>query len=668
MTKKKTLVAGKKLKTEARPRRRVRRTPARVVVALRAAVMWVIRFGWGFGWRAALVLGLILSGSVFYYYVNLVDIEELYDGRTYGATIALDRYNEPFAWRGYQYGGPVTAGSVSPHLVNAILSMEDHRFYKHFGLSLQGIMGAILINLREGRGAFEGHGGSSITQQTAKMLCFGETFDPQLWESQSRFEQECRKTTLWRKFKEIPYSLALELRYTKDEILTLYLNRVYLGASATGVEAASQRYFDIPAHALTIQQSAMLAGMLAAPSRYAPTKSLDLAQQRAGIVIDQMVRRGFLSEIDAAVAKDMPAGLSSAAEQRTGGYFVDWVVENGPGFLNRNQTDDFVIQTTYDGDIQKAVDDAVKDVFATKVKDNSNAQVAVVVMSPDGAVRALLGGRDIEAVGLFNRAVNADRQTGSLFKPFVYAAAVEWGMNYDDIITDSPITITIPGQEPWSPKNYNNKSWGDLTLAEALAHSVNTIAVRISEAIGRDLVIETARQLGIRSPIAPGPAIALGTSEATLLEMTGAYAGIRNGGWRVQPYGLRSIKMSDTDTSLMEHKGNPGIRALSGPTSRQLVYMMHKVVREGTGRRADVASMEVAGKTGTTQESRDAWFIGFSGYYVVGVWMGYDNNRPLQNVTGGGLPAEIWHEVMLRIHEGLEPRPLPFPVHAERIG
>jgi len=610
-------------------------------------------------------LGLILGGSVFFYFTNLPDIEKLYDGRTYGSTIALDRYDEPFAWRGYQFGGPVTARSVSPHLVNAILSMEDHRFYRHFGLSPRGIVGAMMINLREGRGALDGHGGSTITQQTAKLLCFGETFDPELWESQSRFEQECRKTTLWRKLKEVPFSLALELRYTKDEILALYLNRVYLGANATGVEAASQRYFDIPASALTIQQSAMLAGMLVAPSRYAPTKSLDLAQERAGFVIDQMTRRGFLSNIEAAVAKDIPAGLSSAAEKRTGGYFVDWVIENGPGFLNRNQTDDFVVRTTYDGEIQKAVDDAVKHVFKTKVKDDSDAQVAVVVMSPDGAVRALLGGRSIEAAGLFNRAVNASRQTGSLFKTFVYAAAVEWGMNYDDIITDSPITITIPGQEPWSPRNYKDISWGDLTLTEALAHSVNTIAVRISETVGRDLVVNTAQQLGIQSPIAPGPAIALGTSEATLLEMTGAYAGIRNGGWRVTPYGLKSIKMSDTDTSLMEYKGNPGIRVLSGPSSRQLVYMMHKVVTDGTGRRAGIPSMDVAGKTGTTQEARDAWFVGFSGYYVVGVWMGNDDNKPLEGVTGGGLPAEIWREVMVRIHEGLAPRPLPFPAFAE---
>lgn len=613
------------------------------------------------------MLAVLFIASITFYFARLPEIERLYDGRTHGSTVILDRNSEPFAWRGDQFGGPVTVSSVSPKLVKAVLSIEDHRFYSHFGISPRGIVGAMIINIREGRNALVGHGGSTITQQVAKLLCFGEVYDSQEWHSKAEFEQECRRTTLWRKLKEVPFSVALELRYTKDEILALYLNRVYLGAGATGVEAASRRYFDIPASQLSTQQAAMLAGMLVAPSRYAPTNSIDLARKRAEVVIDQMARREHISIAEAEIAKSTPARLSTTAEKKNGGYFVDWVIESGPGFLNRNQTEDFVIRTTYDGAIQKAVDDAVRHVFETMVIPDSTAQVAVVVMSPDGAVRAMLGGRNIVASGLYNRAVNARRQTGSLFKPFVYATALERGFRHGDVVLDSPITINVPGTGRWTPRNYNNRSWGELTLTEALAHSVNTIAVRVSESVGRDNVRQTARGLGVKSPIAPGPAMALGTSEATLLEMTGAYAGIRNGGWRVQPFGLSDIRLSESDTVLMEHRGNPGDRAISGMSSRQLVYMMHRVMTEGTGRRANIEWMQVAGKTGTTQEARDAWFIGFSGYYVVGVWMGKDDNKPLTGVTGGGLPAEIWREIMVRIHEGLEPSPLPFPAEEESI-
>ena len=627
------------------------------------AAFWTII--WRFSWRAATVPVLIVIFSVAYYYTKLPEIDQLYDGRTYGSTVVLDRHSKPFAWRGDQYGGSVTTDSVSPRLLEAILSIEDHRFYRHFGISPRGIFGAMYINIREGRNALEGHGGSTITQQVAKLLCFGEQFDPRSWNSKAEFEQECRQTSLWRKLKEVPFSFALELRYTKDEIFALYLNRVYLGAGANGVEAASRRYFDVPSSHLNTQQGAMLAGMLVAPSRYAPTRSLDLAQRRAATVIDQMVRRGYLSPSEAAIAKITPAVLSTAAEKKTGGYFVDWVIESGPGFLNRNQTEDFIIETTYDGEIQKVVDDAVKHVFETMVRADSKSQVAVVVMSPDGAVRALLGGRNIAASGLYNRAASAKRQTGSLFKPFVFATAIEAGMNYNNVVRDQPISLNVPGSGIWSPRNYNNRSWGELTLTDALAHSVNTIAVRVSESVGRENVRQTARRLGIRSFINPGPALALGTSEATLLEMTGAYAGIRNGGWSVQPHGLASIRLSDSDTVLMEHRGESGTRVLSGSTSRQLVYMMHKVISDGTGQRAKIDWLEVAGKTGTTQEARDAWFIGFSGHYVVGVWMGNDDNTPLTGVTGGGLPAVIWQEIMAGVHADLEPRPLPFPEEYE---
>jgi penicillin-binding protein 1A len=280
-------------------------------------------------------------------------------------------------------------------------------------------------------------------------------------------------------------------------------------------------------------------------------------------------------------------------------------------------------------------------------------------MSSDGAVRAMVGGRKIEQAGSFNRATQALRQTGSAFKPFVYAAALDYGYSAADFVDDSPLTINIPGSGPWTPSNYDHEFRGIVTVTEALAKSLNIPAVRVSEALGRDRVREIANKFGLKSDLASGPALALGVSEATLIDMTGAYAGILNGGTAVQPYGLIDLRLQGDETPLMGQEGGLGERVISEQAALELTYMMTQVVENGTGTRARLDDRQVAGKTGTTQAARDAWFVGLSADYVAGVWMGYDDNTPLTGVTGAGLPAEIWHEVMVRVHEGIPPAPLP---------
>ncbi len=651
---------GRKRARRARTRAPApRRGMARVVALLLAPFRWLLRLGFAFAWRVSVVLALFIGGSVAYFAAQLPPAETLTDGRARGSVTLLDRNGQVFAWRGDQFGGIVTAATVSPHLRNAIIATEDRRFYSHFGLSPRGIAGAVRINLSEGRGPLDGHGGSTITQQTAKLLCLGTPYDPAAWESEAAYEADCRRTTLWRKVREAVYALAMEVRYTKDEILTIYLNRAFLGAGARGFEAAAQRYFGKSAAEVTPAEAAMLAGLLIAPSRFAPTNDLARAQGRAGVIVGLMEAQGYLSASAARNARENPARLSAAAEARAGGYFADWVMSSGPEFFTRKTTEDVIIRTTLDQQLQKAAEEALATVFAEQVREGSEAQAAIVVMSADGAVRAMVGGRATRVAGAFNRSTQALRQTGSAFKPFVYAAALELGYGPDDLVEDAPLTIDVPGSGPWSPRNYSETFAGPVTLTTALAQSLNTPAVRVSEAVGRDNVRRIASDFGIESDLDAGPALALGTSESTLLEMTGAYAGILNGGSAVTPYGLVELRLMGDDEPLMGAGGGIEERVISPDAARQLVWMMHEAVESGTGRRARLPGREAAGKTGTTQAARDAWFIGFTADYVAGVWMGYDDNTPLTGVTGSGLPAEIWRETMVLVHEGVPPRPLP---------
>ena len=652
-------------KPKATPRRKARRKGSSgggrgtIGGALRTVVGWIIALIWGFVWRVSLIVALLIAMAVGYTYTTLPDLSALLDGRARGSVTLLDNEGKVFAWRGDQFGGVVTADTVSPNLKHAIIATEDKRFYRHFGLSPRGVASAVRINLREGRGPLSGHGGSTITQQTAKLLCLGEPFDATAGLTEAQYEADCRRGTIWRKAKEAIFALAMEVKYTKDDILTVYMNRAFLGAGARGFEAASQRYFGKSASEVSASEAAMLAGLLVAPTRFAPTNSLSRAQERANLIVGLMEDQGYLTAAEAQQARTSPAQLSDAAAARAGGYFADWVMSSGPEYFTRNTTEDVIIRTTLDQRLQRAAEEAMITVFDTKVREGSKAQAAIVVMSADGAVRAMVGGRKTKVSGAFNRATQALRQTGSTFKPFVYATAIELGVSPLDAVVDEPMCMTIPGSGEWCPKNYTNDFKGRVSLTTALQESLNIPAVKVSERAGRDLVRRVASDFGIDSDLALGPALALGASESTLIEMTGAYAGILNGGSSVTPYGLVELTLLGDKDPLMGSEGGIGERVIRTEAAEQLIWMMEKVVSQGTGRRAAVPGWQTAGKTGTTQAARDAWFIGFSAEYVAGVWMGYDDNTPLSGVTGGGLPAEIFQETMIRMHEGLTPVALP---------
>ena len=649
--------APKKAAAKRKPAKKTSRNP--IVAFVIGVWRWFWRLVWAFTWRSAMIFGLFLAIAVGYFYSTLPDVEELLDGRAHGSVTMLDSGGDVFAWRGDQFGGIVTADSVSPDLKNAVVATEGKRFYSHFGVSPRGVASAVRINLSEGRGPLSGHGGSTITQQTAKLLCLGVEFNTKDWKSEAEYVRDCRRGSLWRKVKEAVYSIAMETKYTKDQILSIYLNRAYMGGGAYGAEAAAQRYFGKHAAVVNAAEGAMLAGLLTAPSSLAPTSNLGRSQDRAATVLRLMNEQGYLTDKETVYWQENPAQLSQAAEAKAGGYFADWVMASGPEFFTRNTTEDVVIRTTLDPRVQRALEEGMQFVFENKVREGSKAQAAIVVMSADGAVRGMLGGRDTKVSGGFNRATQAKRQTGSAFKPFVYGTALELGYSWDDTVDDAPYCMNIPGSGEWCPRNYTNKYYGTVTLTDALKRSLNVPAVKVSEAVGRDNVRTVASDFGIDNALAPGPALALGASESTLLEMTGAYAGILNGGSSVTPYGLVELRLQGEDEALMGTGGGIGERVISEVAARELIYMMEKVVSEGTGMRARLDGWQVAGKTGTTQAARDAWFIGFTSEYVAGVWMGYDDNTPLTGVTGSGLPAEIWHEAMKRVHEGVDPVPLP---------
>lgn len=614
------------------------------------ALIW--RIIWGSIWRLGATLALIVGAATLYFYSTLPEASALFDGRARGSVTMLDNENRVYAWRGETFG-MVSSDKIAPVLKDAVVATEDKRFYQHLGVDPRGVASAIRINMAAGRGPLEGNGGSTITQQVAKLLCLGETYDPIRWKSEAEYEAECRKSSIWRKIKEVPYAMAMEAKYSKADILNIYMNRSYLGAGARGFEAAAQRYFDKSAADVSASEAAMLAGLLKAPSYFAPTSNLQRAQDRASVILGLMNEQGYLDDAQFAEAKAHPAVLSKAAAARAGGYFADWVMESGPGFLTSETTEDVTITTTFDQRIQRAAERALKRVFDEKLSEGSKVQAAVVVMSPDGAVRAMIGGRDNTVNGTFNRATQAQRQTGSSFKPFVYAAALDMGYGPNDMVLDAPLTINVRGSGPWSPQNYTRRYQGEVTLTRALSQSLNTATIRLQEIVGRDAVRRVAQDFGFANDLASGPALGLGASESTLLNMTGAYAGIRNGGTAVRPYGLVELRIKGDDQPLIGQAGGMSQRVISQKAAGELIGMMTKVIDGGTGGRAKLAGRPAAGKTGTTSSYRDAWFIGFTGQYVTGVWMGYDDNTPLKGVTGGGLPAEIWQAVMTEIHEGL---------------
>ena len=594
--------------------------------------------------NVSVIVSVILFIAVVNYVNKLPPIEELLDDRKRGSVTLLDRNNEVFAWRGNQFGGILKSNVLNPVLHDAIISVEDRTFYSHYGVSLRGILGAIRINLREGRGPFSGHGGSTITQQVAKILC--------LLQGDINTQKHCRRSTISRKLLEIPFALALEYAYSKKDILSIYINRVYLGSGAYGFEAASERYFNKSSSELSIGEAALLAGLLKAPTRYSPINNKDLSQSRALTVLKIMRDQKQISVTDFEKAvKSLPI-IQENNINEIGSYYADWVMQDAPQEITTQSKEDIIIRTYFDPKIQKAVDNTILSFLETEIMSDSKAQIAIVVMSADGHVRAMSGGRPSEKIpGQFNRAYQAKRQPGSAFKPFVYGAALDIGISPNTILTDEPVTIMFGenNYKEYSPKNYDNKYLGPVTIEEAFSKSLNTVAVKVGTQIGINRVKTLAKELGIETFIPSEPSIALGSSEVNLLELTTAYAGILNNGTKVYAKGWRDLSVKKSNEIIIKEGSEQGFRVFSKLAAQTLKYLMFSSVETGTGKNASVKNWQIAGKTGTSQSFRDAWFVGFSTNYVIGVWMGNDDNRPLKNVSGGGLPAKIFSKIMTKI-------------------
>lgn len=535
------------------------------------------------------------------------------------------RAGQHFAFRGvYKAKGESTPYEALPaDLVNAVLAIEDRRFFSHGGIDGRGLLRAAWINLRAGSVQ---QGGSTLTQQYVKLTYLSP------------------ERTLRRKIQEALLAVWLENRLDKKEIFQRYINTVYFGAGAYGIGAAARRYFDKRVEDLTLAESAMLAGLTRAPSRWAPTDDLEAARDRAGVVLRSMVDAGLLTEARAAEALANPAELAQPASNAAStGYFADWVTSRAEDLLGPVYGH-FTLRTTLDPDLQDAAESVVVDHLDRKGERLAVDQAALVALAPDGAVRAMVGGRDY-LTSQFNRATQARRQPGSLFKLFVYLSALRAGLSPDSRVVDRPVEV-----EGWRPENYNDRYLGPVTLRQAFAESINAVAVQLTEEVGRNTVADTARDLGIASPLKPHPSLALGTSSVNLLEMVAAYGAVQAGVPRLNPYGI--VSLSTTDSQLYRHAAP--IRSALDPAERQarreMMDLLRAAVQSGTGRAADPGE-PFAGKTGTSQDYRDAWFVGMTDELVVGVWVGNDNNQPMNEVTGGRLPARIWRDFVVRAHE-----------------
>ena len=565
----------------------------------------------GFLW-----LGLAIGALIFYYALDLPDTDDLWKTGSQPELSIYARDDGLVARRGRRGGRPMRFDDFPPHLVEAVIAIEDRRFFSHFGLDPRGLLRALAVNMRQGRLA---QGGSTLTQQLAKNVFLTP------------------ERSFKRKVQELLLAFWLEAHFSKQDILALYLNRVYFGSGAYGVQAAAETYFSRPVQNLTRVEAAMLAGLLKAPSRYAPTRDPAAAARRARIVIAAMQDAGF---INAELAAEMAGQDIIITNRSTDGahYAVDWTLDQLPDFVGRPRAD-LDVMTTLDRPMQLAAERAINRVLAAQGEARQAGQAAMVVMTPDGAIRAMVGGRAY-GKSQFNRAVQALRQPGSAFKPVVYLAALENGLAAGDVFDDAPLSIN-----GWSPKNYDGRYRGAVTAGEAMAHSLNTVAVQISEQTGRDKVIDMARRLGLSGRLRAHPSLALGTFEVSLLQLTAAYAHFANGGQQVVPHIIQAV-ISSSGQSLYDRLAPVALPVVDGRHIGVLNNMLRAVMTIGTGRAARLDGIALAGKTGTSQNWRDAWFIGYSGALVVGVWVGNDDGAAMARVSGGGLPAEIFAAFM----------------------
>lgn len=562
------------------------------------------------------IIALVLGGYIAYCYVTLPDVNTAVSKtRQPSTTIIAENGNEIYTF-GTSFAEVIYVSDLPYYVPAAIVDVEDRRFYSHFGFDVIGFTRASFVNLKQGRYA---QGASTITQQVAKNLFL----TPQ--------------KNIKRKVQELLLAFWLESKFSKDQILTLYLNRVYLGAGTYGIEAAANKYFGKSSRDLSLKEAAVLAGMLKAPSRYNPISSPKRANERAGVVLKLMYDHGTITRSEMNKALDEKLHDSTQYKVEGARHFADMVYGEVNAYIGERDQDIYV-STTLDQELQQKAEWILKE--SIRVHRNKNVtEGAVVVLDYSGAIKALVGGVDYQK-SQFNRAVQALRQPGSAFKPFVYLTALQNGWQPDDLVEDLPLKI---GQ--WKPENYDKKYYGSVSLNTALTKSLNLATVHLAQKLSLREIIRNARKMGITTKIENTPAVVLGSAEVKVLDMATAYLTIANGGYAAWPYAISEIYSKDGIQLYQRDLSEPE-EILNPDSVQKLKKMLRNVVENGTGRKAKISGL-VGGKTGTTQDYRDAWFVGFTDKYVAAVWVGNDNNSPMKEVTGSGLPAEIWRKIML---------------------
>ncbi|HSZ52183.1 MAG TPA: penicillin-binding protein 1A [Caulobacteraceae bacterium] len=591
---------------------------------LQALVYWGVVAG---VWGLIFVVGFFAVFST-----DLPDTSQLEKIKRAPSITYVDRSGAVIGVRGSLNTPPVDLDSLPPYVPAAFVAIEDQQFYHHFGFNPWGMLRSEIWDLQHPHGPLRG--GSTITQQLARNLFLTPA------------------QTYRRKAQELVLAVWLEIHFSKKQILALYLNRVNFGGGAFGIEAASRRYFNKPASQLTLGEAALLAATMKGPSRYNPAANSERAARRATLVLDEMVKMGAITTAQRDEAFAHPVHVSERLADQRAQYFVDWLDARVRAQLGE-PTEDLVVETTLDLPLQAAAEQAVRTGVAAHTAQ-AVQQGALVAMDGDGRIRAYVGGTDY-GDSQYDRASQAERQAGSSFKPFVYLTAMEQGHQPSEVMVDEPVTI-----DGWTPRDYTGRYLGPITLETALAQSINTVAARLGALVGTTNVAQTAHRLGITSKIQTGPSMALGAVEVTPLEMAQAYDAFANGGSRVTPYGIERIRTADGRV-LYNHGAADGGRVpvIGEPALAYMTQMLRQVVASGTGTRARIADYDLAGKTGTTSDYKDAWFIGYTGGFVAAVWVGRDDNTPMHRVTGGGPPAEIWHAFMQAALPRLAAQPIP---------
>jgi penicillin-binding protein 1A len=601
------------------------RTPVRR--RRRRSLLWsLVRFSFVLAFFGA--LGLTAVFGYIWFTLNqqgLLKIPERDPG-----IIILASDGSVLAEQGSFNGDDVRLAELPDYVPNAVIAIEDRRFYSHMGVDPIGLLRAAYANYNSGRVV---QGGSTLTQQLAKNLFLTP------------------ERTIERKLQEVVLAVWLESHFSKEEILQLYLNRVYFGAGATGIEKAARTYFQKSASELDIAEAATLAGVLKAPSATNPASNPKAAGERARLVLQSMADAGFITPEEAAEIASQPAEARSQAFVSAKHYVVDWVIGQLPEFV-KDYEQSLVVETTIDPVLQAETEAELRKELRAEGAKLGVKQGAMVVMDGGGAILSMVGGSSYRK-SQFNRVTKAKRQPGSVFKPFVFLAALERGYTPNTVEVDEPVRIGN-----WTPENYRKKYLGPVTLETALALSLNTVAAKLAVAVGPDAVAAVAHRLGIVSALGKDASLALGTSEVTLLELTSAFVPFSNGGYPVTPFAVTRILTRDGRV-VYERNGSGFPRAIAEHDLYGMNRMMRLVVTDGTGSRAAFPDFDIAGKTGTSQDYRDAWFVGYTSDLIAGVWVGNDDNSPTKKVTGGLLPATIWRNVMEPAHRGLTPRPLP---------